>query len=81
MNELDQCINDIAMDDVDLKESMVLEIQEHLNGMRPYEDLTYEAQRAIDVWTTMNADEVHYNEQFNHPGYDDSDGMLEEECE
>ena len=71
MNELDLCIQEVVQDNETLRAQVVEEIDMHLSGLTPFGELSFEAQRAIELFETQNADDIHYNEQFGYPGSDE----------
>ena len=79
MKELDMCVTDIAHGDEQKRLKMVEEISEHLNGIRPFHELSFESQRAIEVWETQNEDQTSYHQGTMGYPQDDDDIPLNEE--
>ena len=90
MNELDQLVDDMAKGDQAKRSSLVEEINDHINGVLPWDQLTFEAQFCVEQWETMNTAEFHGNADHGYPnayegGYPGADeyddGLAGEECE
>ena len=84
MNRLSQCIDEIAVNDDGLRNAIVEEINEHLNGLLPWNQLSMESQMAYEMFELDRQQEADYSEgHYGHPDDDDNGaGVLEEmECE
>lgn len=57
MNELDLCIQEVSEEDQNIRDSVTAEISDHLNGLKPFYELSFRAQRAIEIWETTNEEE------------------------
>ena len=79
MNELDLCIQEVALDDKALRDKITDELVLHLNGLLPYNEMSQGAQRAISIFETAKMDELSYHE--GHLGFpvDDDDLPLDGE--
>ena len=53
MNELDLCIQEVVQDNETLRAQVVEEIDMHLSGLTPFGELSFEAQRAIELFETQ----------------------------
>ena len=50
MSELDLCITEISNGDEGLRQSMITEINEHLNGLMPWNELSQESKLAYEMF-------------------------------
>jgi len=64
MNELDLCISDIANGDEKLRQSMIEEITDHLNGTTPWNQLSRESQMAYEIFESDMGAEVTYGNRY-----------------
>ena len=79
MNQLSQCIEEVAAGDVKVIERMREEIDMHLNGLLLFGDMSLDSQRAVEIFETENQAEIGYGE--GHYGYPDDDYEGEPDCE
>jgi hypothetical protein len=76
---LNMCIEDVSMGDNKLRQALIIEISEHLNGFKAFHELSFLAQRAYEIFETENENDVAYGE--GHYGHPDDDYAYEEEYE
>ena len=79
MKELDFCITEMCFGDDEKRLKMVEEIGEHLNGIRPFHELSFESQRALEVWETSGEQELSYDQGTMGYPADDDDLPIQED--
>ena len=79
MNELDLCIQEVAMNDKALRDKITDEIELHLNGLLPYDHMSPESQKAICMFEEQNKAEQSYHEGHLGAPIDIDDIPLNEE--
>ena len=79
MNELDLCIQEVACNDQELEHKITDELELHLNGLLPYNEMSYEAQRAMSIFETTTKEELEYYNGHQSIPTDDDDIPLEED--
>lgn len=79
MSELDLTITDFAQGDDQVRKALVEEISEHLNGLKPFAELSSRAQMIIEVWEcSREHEESLHGGTMGYP-VDDDDIPLQDE--
>ena len=78
MNELDLCITDVAHGDENLRKQLVEEINDHLQGIKPFDELSLSARGVIEIWETTNEHEMSYHGGTLGFPQDDDDLLIQE---